>query len=418
MNFRRSKDNAGGFSLIEVAVALMVIGLLVSGVLTLYNIQMVRKKDIDTRANISTVEAALNKYVTRNGHYPRPADRNIAIGTAGFGRAATAAITAACGTTNAACATTGGGTVYVGDVPFATLGIRYTNAMDAYGQKLVYAITRSLTPDGVFNENNGAINVRARDNSQIYTAPPRAHYFVYSAGPDGEGVYGLGGTLIRACGTAANGLDFENCNNDSTFRSNMDTNAANITTYRKIVRNMGTGNTQFDDWSAYRNSTTTGLWTIAPSINELVSTNSGANLIIGTPSSCGATCIDPPKTTVEVQGAVKATSLRAKRICYDNAGCTVGFTGKPSGYLSPSHYAGTPDILGADTGTSGRSGGGILCPYNRALRGFQSGDEVCTPSAYVANPTNFNNAASNGCNTAVTGLYATGITSTGRVKCN
>ncbi len=418
MKFRQSKGKEGGFSLIEVAVALMVIGLLVGSVLSLYNIHMARKRDNDTKANISTIEAALNKYVTRNGRYPRPAHRDIPIGTAGFGKEA-AAITLTCGTTNRACVTTGAANVYVGDVPFASLGIRYTNAIDSYGAKLVYAISVPLTTVGTFSENAGAINVIARDDTQIYTAPPRAHYFVYSAGPDGEGVYSLAGTLIRACGTAANGKDFENCDNDGDFRSNFDTVAANITTYRKIVRAYGAGVNQFDDWSAYRNSTTTGLWTIVPSLGELVSTNSGANLIIGTPSTCGATCVDPPKTTVEVQGAVRADEIRMKRICYDNAGCNVAFTGKPNGYLSPSHYAGVPDITGSDNGNPyyNKSGGGILCPYNRALRGFQSGDELCSDTATVSNPTGFNGAAVNGCNTAVTGKYAIGIDATGRVKC-
>lgn len=415
MAFRTRSTSEGGFSLIEVAIALTVIGVLTASFLSLYNVYMSRKKENDTRDAIITVEAALNKYAVRYGRYPRPAHPNIAIGTVGYGREAVTVTTVCAPAVLTACRSTGAGTVLYGSIPFATLGIHYSKAMDAYGQKLMYAVTANLAnPSLPFNNDGGDIRVLNAAGGQVFTGAAGsrfAHYFVYSAGRDGEGAFGPGTTRIAPCGTTAPaGTDRENCNGDNVFRSNIDMNPANVTTFNKIVRNYVAGAAQFDDWSGYKNTVTAGLWTISPSLGDLINTNTG-NVLIGSLQTCGATCIDPPKTKVEVHGVVRATAFRTKRICYDNTGCTSGFTGTPAGILSPLHYAGTPTLTGADTGSRfGRSGGGILCPDNRGLLGFEAADEVCTPSARVANPANY------GACTA--GLYPTGVTATGQVICN
>ena len=434
MKTRLSYGNQSGFSLIEVALAVLVIGILVGSALATYNVYMVARKDNDTKARIETIQSALSKYVASEGVYPLPADRDIPIGTAGFGKSV-AAVTLPCNTSpQKACVTTGVANVYVGDVPFATLGIRYENMLNSYGRKMTYAVSQPLTVSAAtFTDAGGVINPITIDASgtQYPGGPPNnpfAHYFVFSSGPDGEGAYNLAGNLVAACGTAANGTDFENCNGDNVFRSNYDNNIANAaTTYKKIVRNYAAGATQFDDWSGYKNTSNVGLWNEAPGLGQLTNSN-GGNVLVGTPAfnvGCGAApCVNPPKTKLEVQGAVKATELRTGRLCYNTGACPLGGAGLPRNQLSPAHFGivpnGTvPNVSGSANATSkGNDGGGILCGQNKSMRGWQNGDELCNNSVRAGNPNNYNNGAANGCNTAVTGLYPTGITAAGAVKCN
>ena len=421
-----SKNNTG-FSLIEVTIALLVIALILGSILTTYNVYMAGKKDNDTKARIENIQAALSKFASSEGYYPKPADRDIPIGTAGFG-AAVATVTLPCNTNpEKACVTTGVSNVYVGDIPFAALGIRYDNTLDSYGRKMTYAVSAPLTAIGTFSDIGGVINpITESGGVQHAGAPsdPLAHYFVFSSGPDGQGAYNLSGALFRACGTvAANGQDVENCNGDNVFRSNYDTNPANaLTTYKKIVRKYAGGASQFDDWSGYKNSSKTGLWAEIPGLGELTNTN-GGNVMVGAPTFGAACapgpCVDPPKTKLEVRGATKATELRTGRFCYNSGDCPLASAGLPRNEISPLHFAVVPTGLipnatgAVDTTTWGNQGGGILCSGNKALRGFHLGDELCSNSVRTANPAGFGD-----CNTAVTGLYPTGIDATGRVKCN
>lgn len=419
-----------GFSLIEVAIALIVIGLFVGSAVATYNVYMVGRRDTDTKARVNTVEAALAKFAAKRGYYPLPANRSIAMGATGFGRSV-AAVTTACTTSMATTCTTGGADpVYIGDVPFASLGIHYSNASDMYGRKLTYAVTAALT-SGTFDNAGGRIQILNEDGTSRYTGTSKAHYVVFSHGPDGQGAYTLGGNLSSACGAAAtNGRDTENCDANATFRNNYDTNAAHIDTYKKIVRFYGTSTAaaraaQFDDWLGHRATQAVGMWALIPGLGELVNTNAGLNVLIGTPTfTCTpAPCVNLPKTRVEVQGTARADGLRTGRICYDNSpsGCVELSAGtyatRPRNVLTISHFAGVtppPSTGGAyDSGTLGQANGGILCADFRPLRGWQYGDELCSTSAVVNNPSGYGD-----CNTAVTGKYPTGVDAAGQTICN
>ena len=65
MKTRLSYGNQSGFSLIEVALAVLVIGVLVGSALATYNVYMVARKDNDTKARIETIQSALSKYISQ-----------------------------------------------------------------------------------------------------------------------------------------------------------------------------------------------------------------------------------------------------------------------------------------------------------------------------------------------------------------
>ena len=431
-HLRSRKSNQAGFSLIEVAIGLMVIGILMGGMIAAYNVYVIQRQENDTKNRILVVQAALQKYVTRYGEYPLPADRSILIGTAGFGKQVAAAPTAVCTVNQNTTCVTPTGDVYIGDVPFATLGIHYQNILDSYGGKLSYAVSKELTSQavGTFSDTAGAIDVLAEDGTTIYPVGlSKAHYFVYSAGRDGQGSYGTSGALRVACGAAVNGTDTENCDGDNVFRSNYD-DSSGTDTQGKFVRYFVNGTSQFDDYSGYQNTLALGYWTLVPNLGELINTNSGKNVLIGgLTSTCNAppdvTCIDPPRTRIEVKGSVRAQEeFRTKRLCDPNvaSGCTD--PGAVYGTVSPGQIAGMPAATGAAftdasaTGTTTYTSGGILCGDDKPLWAFyktagggQQLDELCLNTVKISNTTSFYNYS------CPAGEYATGISAAGTILC-
>ncbi len=415
-----------GFSLIEVAIALIIIGLFVGSAITTYNVYMAARRDIDTKARVNTIEAALSKYLSKRGVYPLPADRSKGPGQTGFGRAvATAPVTLCSSSMGTVCTTAGATPVYIGDVPFASLGIHYSNASDSYGRKFTYAVTGTLTT-GTFDNSGGRIQVLNENGSVAYAGTEKAHYFVVSHGPDGQGGYTLAGQLFRPCGTvAANGRDVENCNGDITFRNNRDTTNTTKTTYMKPSRYYATSTAaqraiQFDDWTGHKATQSVGMWALVPGPGNLIATQTNRNILVGTPSfTCTpAPCVDLPKTRVEVQGTMRGDALRTNRICYDSSsGCpevtALDYPKRPKDILTPGHFAGaTPAVSDpATTATTGTLG--ILCGNYSPMRGWQYGDELCSTSAVVANPAGYGD-----CNTTITGLYPTGVDAAGHTICN
>ncbi|OIN87570.1 MAG: hypothetical protein AUJ12_02260 [Alphaproteobacteria bacterium CG1_02_46_17] len=484
---RCRKNSSGGFSLIEVAIALIVIGLLMSAVLQTYNMYAVEQVRLESRSKVETVKTALYRYMYRYGRYPLPAPRNAAMGSATFGREVTGPVTTLCSSGAAAagdvCVTTIGSAdtsadvdaapdpVLIGDVPFATLGIRYDNTLDPWGGKFTYAVTGNMTSMGS-SDNWGAIEVLDKDGNNAFSVgEQRAHYFLTSAGPDRKGAFGVGGTEIAAC-TATSGTDQENCDRDGTFRSNQD-----LSSVEKLTQIFdGNNASHFDDFVYYTDSTDAGIWTrltaTTPGQIDIANTNAQNTKIGAFPTSAPATCATEctpicasakaacdfscggnaaclascaaaktncdssclatnckslPRTKVDVEGSVRANQVNTNRLCYDNSptGCTSNLAVPiPYGMFAPRTVGGIP-TTGAGTTPVGNSaiapsstnifrnnGGGILCRSNMAMRGMGTGEELCAYTTY------FSSAGTLGTSSCGSGYYAKGINSDGTFCCS
>lgn len=104
-----------GFSLVEMAIVLVIFGLVIGGMMGPIKIQLDAKKLRDTQATIETSKKALIGYALRNGRLPCPdTDADGAENRSG---------------TNCSSAR--------GDIPYATLGV---NALDAWKQVLSYRV--------------------------------------------------------------------------------------------------------------------------------------------------------------------------------------------------------------------------------------------------------------------------------------
>lgn len=465
----------GGFSLIEVAIALMVIGVLILPALTMYAISVEAQKMAQNKVSVATASTALTKYVLLHGRYPTPAVPSDLIGSATFGRPAVRPVGgwldcqaaglpagSICETTLNTQALRG---VLIGVLPFAELGIPYTSVLDSNKNLLTYAVTTNLTATGTYAEDGGGIIVRvltsATDDTPIdlyVGTEPRSHFVVVGHGDDARGAFGQGGTRGQACGTAANSTDFENCNNDGTFRSNL------IAGTSDVQRFLAAGAAHFDDYVLERNSSAEGMWSYTRDATASLSMEDrvGGNVAIG---DCDGRAPCVPLSRLDVYGigtgdtpAARMATLKTRRICgrglpggdglgggtfscvsnYDGASnllgadqsvCVEGVcppvgtgwnaTNLPP-WFTPDLIAATPPVLPESgdywmtTPEHGNfhRGNGIRCVGNRALNGIFDRDESCNDASAVSPATK---ARIQSCTNP--GEYARGIDTAGRLIC-
>ncbi|MGD9788311.1 MAG: type II secretion system protein [Sulfuricellaceae bacterium] len=114
---------AAGFSLLEMAVVLVIIGLLLAGTLLPMSAQVDNRRTQETQQQIDEITQALVGFAVANGRLPCPADPTKATGAANAGTEDLGAGT--CNRTS-------------GAVPWATLGVAET---DAWGRRFTYAVT-------------------------------------------------------------------------------------------------------------------------------------------------------------------------------------------------------------------------------------------------------------------------------------
>lgn len=121
-----------GFTLVEIAVVLTIVGILLAGLLPTISSQIEQQRRNETRKQMEDIQQALIGYAMINGRLPCPADGTQASNQAGAGIAATT------GTGSAmTCSTAAGVTV----LPWATLGV---NETDAWGRRFTYSVTMTF----------------------------------------------------------------------------------------------------------------------------------------------------------------------------------------------------------------------------------------------------------------------------------
>jgi prepilin-type N-terminal cleavage/methylation domain-containing protein len=388
-------NRSHGFSLIEVAVGLLIISIIITPMIVTYNLYIKERQITTSTGNIGLFKTALQRYVIRYGCYPLPATPGVTSANATFGQEAVVrascvgigAVPACAGNDTVMCQTatgTGGATVYIGDVPFATLGLPHDYILDGYGSKLTYAVTAALTVSATFADNGGAIIVH--DNSGGNTANGVAttgniHYIVVSHGKDRVGAFSPEGVLQGNCGAVAAAVDNQNCNNDAIFSDNYGLNGAVGAANTKYMR-LGAeapGATHYDDFVGWAVTTASDLWIKHPAAANILNNNTG-NIRIG---MAGAL---PPTAKADVRDVtggtgVKADALWTNNLCNATGGCAAPgalvTTQYPPNVFTPAVIGGTPAAADAQL-----PGGGIDCT-GAAMIGIANSNEICTGNIKV-----------------------------------
>lgn len=120
-----------GFTLVEMAMVLLIITVLLAGLVPAVSSQMDQQRTNETRKTMSEIKEALIGYAMRNGRLPCSADPTKILGQSGWG------------TERSPCTAS---TSY-GVVPWVTLG---TSETDGWGNRFTYRVTLTFadTTDG------------------------------------------------------------------------------------------------------------------------------------------------------------------------------------------------------------------------------------------------------------------------------
>lgn len=191
-----------GFTLLELSIALVVIGIVVAGGLSMSTSMVERQAYVQTGNQMDEIDKALDAYVSVNKHLPCPAEPTLQLETTNFGKA------------RLSCNDTGG--IAIGMLPIRTLGLRDRYSADEYGNRYTYAVTSALTTTSTDYESaSGKIIIR--DTNDAYNIVNDAAYVVVSHGSDGKGAYRYEtATQAAACN---GGKDSENCDGNGIFRN-------------------------------------------------------------------------------------------------------------------------------------------------------------------------------------------------------
>ena len=350
------KKSQGGFSLIELAIVMVIIGLLFVPLMQSYNIYQQQKKKGDTLINFDNVDSALSEFYSENGRYPCPADRSIAFGQPGHGEERCTQILAlgpnSCGAGGGICrAQLTGDNIQIGGVPYVQLGLPWAETLDGWKNGMKYVVTEVLTSAATFDPDEGAVQIVDENNIQVGNL---VHGMVMSLGENGAGSFNTGGVL-RPC--IGNLIEQENCDEDGVFMQNLDIS-------------LGDNNNYFDDYLFPKDWSVSSIWKYsALNQDDVLNTNPG-NIGIGTQT---------PQTKLDVSGDIKANNVRGTNICSED---------------------------GTDCFPAEKIGGtGMVCTNGRVLVGIANGEPICEN---ITMPTV--------AGTCPAGQFATGI-SAGGVTC-
>lgn len=205
-----------GFSLVELAIVMTVIGIVMVGLLQLQRLQMANKSLNQTKANIETINKAISIYVSRYSRLPCPASLTATRDTESYGAAPDCKevlSSSSIMTDNAHIMTEGRDNekVLIGKIPFRELNIPETSSRDGYGRDLYYVVSGKLTDMENYDQFKGVINVVDAYDHSLTELNIGVQYVIFSTGGDNAPPGSEQCNKERA--------DGENCNGDGTFRA-------------------------------------------------------------------------------------------------------------------------------------------------------------------------------------------------------
>ncbi len=369
----------GGFTLIEASIAIIIIGLLMVGFSAYWKVEQRKREKMLNDSSLNQVNAAIAKFKNKFGFYPCPAPPKAPIGNAARGRemrftapadkplGATAidgvvygrcymgpgsgagpGTDAATGISRVAGWRVDGATrlianlittqsyphrtdpatnpdtsVFIGAIPYVTLGLPEQYTYDAYGMKYTYAVSGSLTHNNTFDISQ--LNITTQSFDYDYTAAAQksiidgnfSHYYLlFSGGRDKLGSYTKAGTQFAPCtlGTPESSDSYsrmENCDGDSLFINTGISISASGVRRKGRSYNTASATHYFDDIVSATSSLGSVTWDGISNTTADVRNINLRNVGIGTAPN--------PILRLDVAGPIRANEIVANTICASSA---------------------------------------------------------------------------------------------------
>lgn len=331
MKSKDMKQEDSGFTLIELAIVILIFGLVTIPLLDSYSKYQIKQRRTVTVERVENAVSQLRIYRTNSFSAPCPAARNLNINDANFGvsdcGAAVAALVAGtCTAGNGICKVAGArvtparlpsphadDAVLIGAYPFRTIALLNgglngsVESVDGWNNKLTYAVSVEATPLDSVLRDSVAIGqdfkfgvIAARDEFGNTTAGINndALFMVFSHGETGRGAYSLDGALVAACDLTT--TDGENCDNDAVFT-------------RAVGNYDGAGATFYDDYAYFFRDQTGDLWGYI--YNPATFSSTGHIRKLNTGNVGVNTAATTPPVTLTVNGGIRANTTLTNEIC-------------------------------------------------------------------------------------------------------
>lgn len=391
-----TQGTQAGFSLIEVSIGLVLLGLLSTPLFFMYGINLKREAILSTMGKQTEIIESINQFYAKGElRYPCPASVNLAPDAANFGREwaenDAAGILKECNLNTATlklcsdltwrsnpgvCRTDAtANAVIIGAVPFGALGLDVATTEDFWGNKILYAVTAAQTDATTFSASPGAITMMFPENpnpSQNPTLPDGVpdtllkynsiDFFLFSTGASFRGGFSSQGRVLTGCGIPtlaygpdllppipanpanAQGFDNENCDGDAVFLVDKSPEFANV-----AQQASKTGAGFYDDITAYEDSVPSTQWYEHPTDISDIATSAdriGINTdfpLFAIDVNGNLQVTDDPSTSVETEGKILTPQIckldtvnNTEKDCYD-----------PERIAGTKHY----DTMNCDPGT-------------------------------------------------------------------
>jgi hypothetical protein len=358
-----------GMTLLDIAVAMMVLGLLMAPLIQAYNIKKLDDARGFTVSNSAAIYKAISDFYFEEGRYPCPAVITLGPNDAAYGQEDCTNTVAADGALSDG---TPAGTL-AGGVPFKALKVPVEITLDGWAKnKFTYVVTRDLAMPPAFpiDAGNGAITVQevpelnvdecSANPPQTLPAGESVHLMLISHGRSGIGAFNANGIQVQACPTGGGvPLDSTNCNydDDATFL------------FHTCVTDLKEGVNFYDDQISRYSSLPQRIWAVnSVDTNDIFADRGNVNEI-------GINTQDPQEA-LHVVGNIRVDgNADANEICNANGGeC-----------MEPELIAGDDPAMqcensDASTIASGIGGNEVRC--NVTFRPDYAGEE-CADGKYV-----------------------------------
>ncbi len=273
--FSSSAKDEKGLSLIEVAIGLIVLGLVMLPLIQTYKVNIATETYRESEGSLTGIKNAINQYYARGAAaYPCPADLTAGPGSTDYGNQGDCTNTAAILLCSAPGWRTAGGicktsnnsdAVIIGGIPFADLNLTSEEGLDFWNNKLIYAVTHRQTDSATFRAEIGQITVMAVDDPVMVSIgsadgvpdviDTEIDFFVFTTGRTALGGYSKEGAQLGACATATTSRDFENCDFDAVFFLHENPANTAASAYALV-----SGTTFFDDITHGQTSVPENIW--------------------------------------------------------------------------------------------------------------------------------------------------------------
>ena len=124
------RPRSAGFTLAEMAIVLVIVGLLLTSVLSTVSTQLDARNIAETQSRLNQIKEALIGYAQANGRLPCPADGTLATGATGAGQEP-ALVSNSCPTA-----------AKYAVLPWATLGV---SESDVWGRRFTYKVSSDFS---------------------------------------------------------------------------------------------------------------------------------------------------------------------------------------------------------------------------------------------------------------------------------